>query len=158
MRKEIIALVSCVKGKRDSPCTAKDLYTSGLFRKSRDYAEQNADRWFVLSAKYGLVSPEKFIEPYEQTLKGTRVRERREWAARVHAQMQQQGLLHDGVSFLWLAGQNYQRELRKLLSPFPQNDPLAGKRIGPRKAWLKANIQNAQLPRLGGTRATKTSR
>lgn len=140
MSEELIALVGCVKQKKDRQCAAKDLYTSDLFRKSRAYAEKNADRWFILSAKYGLVLPEELIGPYEQTLKGARAHERREWAARVHNQMDQQGLLRAGVSFLWLAGQDYQKELRKLLAAFPQNDPLAGKGIGRRLGWLKANI------------------
>ncbi len=80
MTTETIALVSCVKKKRAARCPAQDLYDSDLFRKMRCYAKQHSDRWFILSAKYGLLSPETEIEPYEQTLNNMRIRDRREWA------------------------------------------------------------------------------
>jgi hypothetical protein len=37
---------------------AQDAYTSSLFTKSRRYAERFADRWLVLSAKYGFIEPD----------------------------------------------------------------------------------------------------
>lgn len=48
-----VALVSCVKTKRDTPHPAKDLYTSPLFKGLRRYAEAHADTWFILSAEFG---------------------------------------------------------------------------------------------------------
>jgi hypothetical protein len=65
-----IVLVACSARKRGTPCPAKDLYTSTLFRYSRRYAEQFGDRWYILSARHGLLSPEARISPYEQTLPG----------------------------------------------------------------------------------------
>ncbi|MHC4795047.1 MAG: DUF6884 domain-containing protein [Planctomycetota bacterium] len=138
MSQELIALVSCVKSKKAKSCSAKDLYISPLFRMMRSYAEQHADRWFILSAKFGLVYPKQTIEPYEQTLTGVGVKICREWASRVYDQMQEEGLLHPGVSFLWLAGRAYKQFLSDKLSCFPQTDPLIGKKFGQRLAWLKA--------------------
>ncbi len=38
-----IGLVSCTKAKQDSAATPRELYEpSALFRKSRDYAEENS--------------------------------------------------------------------------------------------------------------------
>ena len=54
--------------------------------------------------------------------------------------MRDQGLLHPGASFLWLAGRPYQQYLSALLSSFPQKDPLAGMGIGKRLGWLKAQL------------------
>src|SRR5690606_13413659 len=54
-----IALVSCVSSKEPHAAPARDLYTSALFRKARAYAERNADAWYILSAKYGLVDPNR---------------------------------------------------------------------------------------------------
>lgn len=134
---ETIALVSCAKKKQRIPCRAEELYVSPLFKKSRVYAKQNADRWFILSAKYGLVDPCDRLEPYEQTLKDLPRSERRAWGVRVAEQMRQQGILRPGVTILWLAGRAYQEPLSSALVGFSQDDPLAGLRFGPRLAWLK---------------------
>lgn len=143
MIRETIALVSCVSKKVSGPCAAKDLYDSDLFEKSRAYAEQEADRWFILSAEHGLLDPEQQIVRYEKTLNNMPVAQRRKWARRVYGQMQEQGLLGDGVSFLWLAGRKYSEDLSKLLKAFPQHDPLEGLRLGERKQWLMARIERS---------------
>lgn len=141
MTTETIALVSCVKKKRAARCPAQDLYDSDLFRKMKCYAQQHSDRWFILSAKYGLLSPETEIEPYELTLNSMRIRDRREWADRVYAEMREDGLLHSGVCFLWLAGKKYKEHLSQLMCDYSQEDPLAGKGIGRRLKWLKDNVR-----------------
>src|SRR3990172_9853687 len=64
-----VGLVGCTKSKQTHAAPARDLYTpSALFRGRRDYVERSCGRWFVLSAKYGLVDPDSIIEPYDQTL------------------------------------------------------------------------------------------
>ncbi len=136
--RETIALVSCVKRKATTPQAAKALYTSPLFRLSRAYAQRYADRWFILSAKHGLLHPEMKVTPYEKSLTTMSTRARLAWAERVYEQMRREGLLHDSMSFLWLAGKKYQKELSRLLGDFEQFDPLAGLRMGERLAWLGA--------------------
>jgi hypothetical protein len=69
--KATVYLVSCVKKKRDKACAAQDFYASNWFRKARRYVEKSGCVWFILSAKYGLVSPGDVISPYEQTLTGS---------------------------------------------------------------------------------------
>jgi len=135
-KRRVVALVSCVKSKLDRPAPARDLYTSPLFRLSRSHAERHADAWFVLSALHGLVPPNRVIEPYEVTLNTMKAPERRVWAAKVHRQMRDAGLLETGVSFLWLAGQRYRGYLSERLAAFPQEDPLRGLGIGKRLAAL----------------------
>ena len=125
-----IALVSCVKQKAARPAAARDLYTSALFKKMRQYAETTADTWYILSAQYGLVHPDTVIAPYEQTLKDLSAAARRVWAARVYEQLEAAGALTADVCFLWLAGQAYKQYLARLLAAFQQGDPLAGMRIG----------------------------
>jgi len=139
---QTIALVSCVKVKRPHSCRAADLYVSPLFLKMRSFAERHADRWFVLSAKYGLVDPESVIAPYEQTLNAAGVRERRAWAARVYGQMESACLFTPGTSFLWLAGAKYKEHLSQLLRHHHQHDPLVGKKIGERLSWLNAALRH----------------
>lgn len=62
-----ITLVGCVKSKLKTPAKARDLYTSSYFAKMRDYAERVAGRWFILSAKHGLVSPDQRLTPTIRT-------------------------------------------------------------------------------------------
>ena len=80
-----IALVGCVKSKRAEPAPVKDLYTSALFRGRRRWVEHTCDRWFVLSAKHGLVEPDDVLAPYDMTLTQLSRVDRRQWSARVVA-------------------------------------------------------------------------
>jgi hypothetical protein len=137
-----IALVSCAKSKRNAPARADDLYTSPLFLKSRAWARRHCDQWIILSAKHGLLAPEVVIAPYERTLKGMPRADVRRWEDEVYQQMRERGLLvlHAANTFVWLAGQDYQRDLRERLAGFMQEDPLEGLRFGPRMRWLDENI------------------
>lgn len=108
-----IALVSCVKSKREYACAAKDLYVSPRFRLSRSIAESRADCWFILSARHGLVDPNDVISPYEQTMKTAKITERREWARNVYEAIC--GLTLGDSTILLLAGFDYAGQLVPLL-------------------------------------------
>lgn len=56
-------LVSCVGDKHSKPLPARELYRSDWFLKARAYVEAQGEEWFILSAKYGLVSPDQVIAP-----------------------------------------------------------------------------------------------
>lgn len=43
---------------------AKAAYTKPVFAKWREHAEQSGYSWFILSTKYGLLSPDDPVEPY----------------------------------------------------------------------------------------------
>lgn len=139
---ERIGLVACVKSKRGVASPASQLYISPLFQKSKRWAERHCDRWFVLSAKYGLVHPDEVIEPYEQTLDGTTQAVRRTWAQQVFQSMASLGLPRPGTTFVWLAGQAYEGELGKLLAAYRQEHPLKGLKLGPRMSWLDAHLND----------------
>jgi hypothetical protein len=76
----LIGLVGCVKTKLDRGAPARDLYISDLFRQRRRAVENRASRWFIISAEYGLVEPDDWIEPYDKSLADLTVTERRDWA------------------------------------------------------------------------------
>ena len=78
-----LILVGCVKSKRNSRSSAKDLYNSPLWHCRRAYAEQAGVPWYILSAKYGLLTPETSIAPYDSTLADLPAARRRVWAAQV---------------------------------------------------------------------------
>ena len=60
-----VALVACVKAKRDESSPASGLYDSTWFRKARAYARTKADTWRILSAKYGVLDPSEVSVPME---------------------------------------------------------------------------------------------
>ena len=63
-----IGLVSCGAHKQPFPAPGEFLYTSQLFRRSRAFAVETMDRWFILSAEHGLLSPEEIVSPYDKAL------------------------------------------------------------------------------------------
>lgn len=131
-----VSLVSCVGKKRASPAPAKDLYISEWFLRARRYVEAEGGPWFILSAKYGLVTPDQTLAPYEQTLNDMGVEDRREWALGVQTQMDHQ--LPDTERIVILAGQRYREFLIEYLLQRAASVevPLEGLRIGEQLNWL----------------------
>ena len=76
-----IALISCVSKKLTHAAKAKDIYVSPLFQLCLQYAQSlRPDLIFVLSAKYGLVTLEQELEPYDDTLNTMRDEQIKSWA------------------------------------------------------------------------------
>ena len=80
-----LILVGCVKSKIETDATvrAKDLYASPLWRCRREYAERFGGSWYILSAKYHLLNPEKKIRTYNLTMPDLNPAERDEWSRKV---------------------------------------------------------------------------
>lgn len=138
-----IGLVSCVKTKREEPATPRDLYTSDYFEKMRSYAEQYHDDWWILSAKHGLLDPDgEPIEPYDETLSGARVVKKREWAEEVAEELDEQGLLSEGITLVIHAGKDYYEELLPLIEDrdVSVEIPTEGLGIGGKKSWYKERL------------------
>lgn len=66
-----ITVISCGKSKiKASICEAKDAYNGRAFLLKKKFAELNGNPWFILSAKYGLITPNRLIYPdYDKTIK-----------------------------------------------------------------------------------------
>ena len=73
---EKIAIINCKSKKQDYKCTAEEMYNiSFQFRYQVDFIKEYYNDYLILSSKYGLISPNKVIEPYETTLaKGARLK------------------------------------------------------------------------------------
>jgi hypothetical protein len=63
-----IGLVGSASQKLRRLAAARDLHVAQLFKKASAYAEQTCNRWYVLSAKHGLVNPGTVLEPYDVRL------------------------------------------------------------------------------------------
>ena len=133
-------LVSCVKTKRDTRASAKDLYVSPWFRKARAFVEKTGDPWCILSAEYGLLHPDEEVRPYERTLNAMRVKERREWAEGVLAQIETRFVDVNAVAFL--AGQRYREFLEPALRDggLTVSVPMMGLSQGRQMQWLDARL------------------
>jgi len=135
-----IALVACVSKKSLQPSPAQDLYISDWFRKASTYARRVANEWYILSAKYGLVSPDTIIAPYDETLNRMPVAARRAWARRVLEDLVQ--VLQPGDHIIVLAGKRYRENL---VGPIQQMGcsvevPMEGLGIGRQLSWLKRRL------------------
>jgi len=79
MIKGLLVIIPCGAGKvwdnapNYGPCLAKDAYTGSPFKVNRKYAEKFAEKWVILSAKYGYIDTD-FIIPgdYNVTFKDLR--------------------------------------------------------------------------------------
>ena len=134
-----IALVSCVKTKRNSTVAAKDMYISQLFVGMRRYAEQNSDAWFILSAEHGVLQPDQVIAPYERTIKTMSKLDRMAWNERVQNKLQE--LLPTSAVTVVLAGVRYREGVVPFLNSngFKIEIPMEGKKFGQQLRWLKEN-------------------
>lgn len=142
-----VGLVGCSSAKLSRPAPARELYTSALFRKAAAYAERECDRWYVLSAKHGLVAPDTILEPYDVKL-GRRHREAAkdagpiwDWAARVQGQLAEELADVPKVSLVALAGEQYRTVLHPCQWPF--SIPMKGLGIGEQLAWLANELERA---------------
>jgi hypothetical protein len=133
-----IVLISCVKKKLSYCAKAQDLYISSLFRFNLAYVRSlKPDVIYILSAKYGLVSLDQEIEPYDLTLNTLGENQKKAWAQKVLMDLgQKTDLEHD--HYIFLAGLNY----RKYLVPAMQNYeiPLEGYSFGQQLKELKRRI------------------
>ena len=78
-----LILVGCVKSKHHGKLPARCLYRSRLWDCRRNYAEMHGRPWYILSAKHGLLHPDKPIDCYDQAKNDLSPAERREWSGRV---------------------------------------------------------------------------
>lgn len=110
----------------------------------RAYCEENHDRWYVLSAKHGLLEPDREpIEPYNETLRDATVDEKREWAEGVFGELQTQELLDEDTTLVVHAGKDYYGELLPLLedTDVTIEIPTEGLGLGEKMAWYNDRLE-----------------
>lgn len=135
-----IVLISCGNKKLSHKAKAKELYISPLFKFSWRYAEKlTSQRIYILSAKYGLLSPDAEIEPYNLTLNSMSSLEVEEWANRVLNSLKQEAnLVQD--EFIILAGERYRKYLIPSIKHY--EIPMQGLPIGKQEQFLKNKLNN----------------
>ena len=152
-----IVLVGCVKTKRTVRSAAKDLYSSPLWRYRRAYAECLDVPWYILSALHGLLDPDRRIDAYELALTGLRAKARRDWSARVLAELQRRvPSLRDKLIEIHAGATYIDHGLEDGLqgAGAAVHRPLAGiAGIGRQQAWYRERLEvngNADQPHSPG--------
>lgn len=134
-----IALISCSSKKKSGSCKAKHLYDGDLFKKSMNYVKNRYDKWFILSAKYGLLNPDDIISGYDLSLNSLSKNELSKWSKNISEKILK--LNPDEIDFY--CGVNYRKYLIDILKKnnIKCNSPLEGLGIGKQLKFYKNNIQ-----------------
>jgi len=159
-----VALVACGARKLTTAAPARELYQGTLFKAQRAYAERFADRWFILSAKHGLVEPSATLEPYDASLLTLSTRERDAWGELVFSQLAHR-MRSVNVAPVLLAGGAYRAALKgRLVARACEHhkngrdmwerpaDPLARLPIGLQVQWLRSELRAADEARAARAR------
>ena len=134
-----IALIGCVKTKQSFSCEAERMYISPLFRKTVEFIKkQKYDKWYILSALYGLIDNKKIIDPYNLALNSFSQKQLRDWSAMIFKSIMDLQL--NNLSFL--CGERYCNEyLLSLLDSagIKYDKPFDKMPMGVRLAFLSSN-------------------
>ena len=136
-----VALISCAKTKLPGVHAAKDLYISPRFKLAWQYASANYDRVYILSAKHGLLEPEKRIRAYDVTLNDQPKEARLRWARKVARQIRLSIPSSAYIEF-W-CGAAYRDPLMEMLNEYDVMAPFAWMSQGQQLQWLKAKAAGA---------------
>lgn len=133
-----ILLLSCVKGKLDTPASAQELYSkSPTFQKTLKYGKSlEYDKIYILSALHHLVELDEILEPYDKTLKKMSKFEKERWGHIVLKQMKDEGINIREDYFIFLTGQEYMDPISKFIPSKNIEMPMKGLRMGERMKWL----------------------
>jgi len=139
-----VALVGCASQKLKREAPARELYISTLFKKASAYAEREADHWFILSAKHGLVHPDQMLEPYNMKLGTKEAGPIHAWGKRVRFQLNEWVDAPAIEELLLLAGSQYDVAGGTPSDPVPWTvvDPMKGMMIGQRLQFLTNALNN----------------
>lgn len=133
----MIVLISCCSKKNEVTGTPEEVYCSQLFKLSLKYARLlNPDKILILSAKYGVLSLDDIIQPYNLSLTTMNKADREQWYQKVMSQ------LDKSDHYVVLAGKKYYEGL-----DLDMELPLEGLGIGQRLKKLNelcSTIQHRQ--------------
>lgn len=131
------AIIGCSKTKKQNTCAAHDMYQGTLFKKSHMYCTlvPHIDDIFIISAKYGIIKPEKIIKPYDLFLKNISKNELDKWIDKVSKQIKKYKIKNP----LFLTATAYS-------APFSGENLFTGMGLGVRLSFLKNEIDRLKYP------------
>lgn len=129
-----VIVVGCGKSKLPGVHPAGELYVGSLFKAASAYAQRSRCRWFILSAKYGLILPTKIIHSYDLKLGDLSPTQRDEWKLLVQNQWSE--LIGETHPVVMLVSRLYELAAVHQLPQWVVY-PLRGYPMGARIKWLK---------------------
>jgi hypothetical protein len=134
---DALVLIACSQTKATrAAAPARELYTGSLFQDAVRWAESWEFRWMVLSARHGLVDPDRPMTAYDAQLPSSPDPQRTLW---LRPQMP------DGVtSVIVLGGQRYVDDAHAAWPDLPFWAPLqelSRRGYGHYRAWLRRNTR-----------------
>lgn len=133
-----LMVIGCGHDKLSTAEPARDLYISDRFRSSLALADDLAAPFVILSAKHGIVEPDRVLEPYDLDLSTLSDADQQSWAQRAIDQLSQQA---SGRTVSILAIGAYARPLLAANRARPQAldiiVPWLHLETPDRKVWLK---------------------
>jgi len=128
---------------------SKEAYTSAMFRLCRMYAEAfYPGRWLILSAKYGLILPDKRIEKYDVSFGSVKQANKHRLITIDTLARQCKNHLHNAKKVVCLAGKQYALMLKSVLQNETEMEcPLSNMGLFARMAWLRTQIRSVIVPR-----------
>jgi hypothetical protein len=142
-KSKVLIIVPCGKKKiwdkfpKKGHVYAKDAYISPYFKLCRKYAEKFADKWVIISAKYGFIEPDFTIpRNYDISFNNSKnkvvsVKKLKEQAKKLR--------FEDYQSVTVLGGDKYAQVIKKALEDFKvqTSNPLKSLGIGNKQAKIK---------------------
>lgn len=133
-----IVLIQCCSQKNSIRDKAINVYASPLFKYSLGYAKSlSPDMIYILSAKYGIITPDTIISDYNMTLNKMSLPDRKRWAYTVLQYLGNHTRLKTD-EYIILAGQKYREYLVPYMNYY--RIPLEGMRIGYQLQYLKHQV------------------
>lgn len=132
-------MLGCVKKKLPRTAQARDLYCSPLWNARRRYAEESARPWFIMSARYGLLTPEQRVAPYDLQIRQLSPSARRALGLEVTRDLARGFGSLQGRTVEVHAGAAYVDAIREPLNGLGAQVvvPTAGLSIGRQLAWYR---------------------
>jgi hypothetical protein len=134
--------VGCGKAKQSRACRAAELYTGSLTRLAIKWMERNCEEFYILSAKFGLLDPDRVIKPYNVKLSDYSDEEQISWGNMVadglHAMFNT-----NCTPFLVMAGSDYSSAFMPKLTRIGLDgyvyEVCKGLKMGNRMRWIRNN-------------------
>jgi len=101
---------------------------SPLFRYSLKYCEKECDQVYILSAKYGLISPKDTIETYDEDINAKRKKDFLAWLDNTAKQIREK--IPTGTELHFHTGRRYRQLIPLLEADYPCFEPMKGLALG----------------------------
>jgi len=114
-----IALVGCGNAKNPGVLPAREKYSSNYFSLKRGYGEVVCDDWYILSAKYGLLDPDREIDDYDVSIDDLTDAGKMNWAESICDDLEP--VIEEIDEIHLLLGSSYLDPLNEKLKPLVAN-------------------------------------